>query len=67
MVHDLERRAYTYMSYMKEYLIWAGEKLQALTGWDWENCMDYLTSDKDNAITQWLSMKNYLKEAKNGN
>lgn len=49
---------------MKDYLIWAGEKLEAVSGWDWDTCMKYLTSGKKTWITKWLSIENYLKEVK---
>lgn len=48
---------------MKDYLIWAGEKLEKMTGWSWEKCMDYLTSSRSIFIrTTWLSIENYIAQ-----
>ena len=48
---------------MKDYLIWAGERLESVTGWDWEKCMDYLTSSRSRfARSTWLSIESYLRE-----
>ena len=52
------------MSYIKDYLIWAGEKLENDNFGTWEEIMDYLTTTPIELLPRWISMEAYINEVR---